>query len=380
MGGVINAVTKSGTNDLHGSVVRLLVALLPGRRSQGRHPRRTARSPRRPSPTTTPTSASRSAARSSRTSSSSGSASRRASQQDHVFRFTNTLLPPTPTASQAFGPEVDRRRISESRQTYHFGAKLDFVPAPDHRLTLSIFGSPSSGEGVRAGVGGDVAIADPSWMRETVIRNTTDVGAALGLQALRPQVADRGQRRRAPRVLQQLLADPGAQQPESAGVVGRQPLGPGADAGLRAANRQRPGLPALPGRQLPQRRVRPGQEVRRRALERRPQVDAHLRGGRPPRAEVRLALREDRSSTRTATTAARSASAALVRHYNPGDTRLPQRLDVLLAARQRAAVSVQQPPVRSADGAALPGSISRPTSATSSARCSCRTATRRGPT
>ena len=163
MGGVVNAVTKSGSNDLHGSVVRLLVARtswpaipkvvtrverrdLVGDQARLRHQRR-----------------------------------RRGRRRDHQEQ---ALLLGRLRAAPAGGPRLPlharaaaagRQRqstapaprstaavSSESRQTYHFGAKLDFVPAPDHRLTLSIFGSPSSGEGVRAGVGGDVAVADPA--------------------------------------------------------------------------------------------------------------------------------------------------------------------------------------------------------------------------
>ena len=160
-------------------------------------------------------------------------------------------------------------------------------------------------------------------------------------------MADRGEHRRAPRVLQQLLARPRAQQPEPAGVVGREPVGPGAYARVRAANRQRAGLPALPRRQLSQRRLRPGQEVHRRPLERRPQIDAHLRGRRPPRAQVRLALRGNAPSIRTATTRARWASAGWL-----GTTSRRRRLQhvwtFFTLQGRRAAVSVRQPSVRSA--------------------------------
>ena len=110
------------------------------------------------------------------------------------------------------------------------------MPAPDHRLTLSLFGSPSSGEGVRAGVGGDVAVADPAWMRETVVRNTTDVGLhwISKLYDRKWQIeANIGVHRE---YFNNYSPDPGAQQPQSAGVVGRQPVGPGANP--RAASRK----------------------------------------------------------------------------------------------------------------------------------------------
>jgi Carboxypeptidase regulatory-like domain/TonB-dependent Receptor Plug Domain len=96
-------------------------------------------------------------------------------QNSHVFRFTNALMQDA-NGDLVAGPEVDRRRITEPRSTYHYGLKLDFVPAPEHRLTLSAFGSPSSGSGMRAFQGFE-AIADPTWSRETVVRDSTDVSA-----------------------------------------------------------------------------------------------------------------------------------------------------------------------------------------------------------
>jgi Carboxypeptidase regulatory-like domain len=96
-------------------------------------------------------------------------------EEDHVFRITNALVQNADGSATA-GPEVDRRRITEPRKSYHYGLKVDFVPAPDHKLTLSLFGSPSYGQGLRSFLGVQ-AIADPAWARETVDRNNTDVSA-----------------------------------------------------------------------------------------------------------------------------------------------------------------------------------------------------------
>src|SRR5581483_3397738 len=175
MGGVVSAVTKSGTNDLHGSVFGYwspyFLAADPKVISRVNG---SISSVTKPDYDTNVGVEVGGAIIKNKLFFWVGFAPRL--QQDHMFRYTHTLMPPDANGIEAVGPEVDRRRIESSRQTYHFGAKLDFVPAPEHRLTLSLFGSPSSGEGVRAGQGGDVAVADPSWIRETVIRNTTDVG------------------------------------------------------------------------------------------------------------------------------------------------------------------------------------------------------------
>ncbi len=115
-------------------------------------------------------------------------------------------------------------------------------------------------------------------------------GRALGLQAARPPLADRRPRRHAQRVSLRPLAVLRAQQPEPAPVRRREPLGPGARARLPARRHDR--LPALPGEPvLPVRRLRRDRQVHRLSLDGRGQVDAHLRGRRPQRAQVRLAPR-----------------------------------------------------------------------------------------
>jgi len=175
MGGVVSAVTKSGTNDLHGSVFGYWSPyFLAGDPKVVTRVNGAISSATKPDYDTNVGAEVGGPIIKNKLFFWLGLAPRL--QEDHVFRYTHSLSPPDANGIEAFGPEVDRRRVSESRQTYHFGGKLDFVPAPDHRLTLSIFGSPSNGAGVRAGVGGDPAIADPSWMRENVIRDSTDVG------------------------------------------------------------------------------------------------------------------------------------------------------------------------------------------------------------
>jgi hypothetical protein len=98
-------------------------------------------------------------------------------QKTHVFRYVNEIESGA-DGTLTTGPEVTdgRRRIDENRNTYSYGGKIDYVPAADHRLTVSIFGSPSSATGLRA-FSGIEAFSDPSWARESVTRNTTDTMA-----------------------------------------------------------------------------------------------------------------------------------------------------------------------------------------------------------
>jgi len=95
-------------------------------------------------------------------------------QKTHVFRYVNQIES-NPDGTLTTGPEVTegRRRIDENRNTYAYGAKIDYIPMADQRVTVSIFGSPSSATGLRA-FGGIEAFSDPSWAREAVSRNTTD--------------------------------------------------------------------------------------------------------------------------------------------------------------------------------------------------------------
>ena len=170
MGGVVNAVTKSGSNDLHGSAFGYWSPyFLAGEPKVVNRIGSALSSVSKPDYDTNIGVEVGGPILKNKLFFWVGFAPR--FQEDHVFRFTHPILP-----DGSSGPEVDRRRINAPRSTYHYGAKLDFVPAPDHRLTLSLFGSPSSGQGMRAFQGFE-AVADPAWARETVVRDTTDVSA-----------------------------------------------------------------------------------------------------------------------------------------------------------------------------------------------------------
>jgi hypothetical protein len=174
MGGVINVVTKSGTNELHGSAFTYWSPyFLSGEANVVNRAGNSISTQRNPDYDTSVGAEVGGPILKNKLFFWVGFAPE--FQQDHVYRFTNTLLQDT-DGSLAFGRQVDQRRIDEPRKTYHYGMKLDFIPAPNHRLTLSLFGSPSSGTEMRS-FSGDEAISDPAWARESVVRDTTDVTA-----------------------------------------------------------------------------------------------------------------------------------------------------------------------------------------------------------
>ena len=74
--------------------------------------------------------------------------------------------------------EYWRARINESRQTYNYAATVDFVPRPEHRLTVGVMGTPNFNKQMRSVFGpGLDAVASPSWAREQLDKTNTDVTA-----------------------------------------------------------------------------------------------------------------------------------------------------------------------------------------------------------
>lgn len=174
MGGVINVVTKSGTNDLHGSAFSSWEPyFLSGDPTVVNRLGNSISTQRNPDFDTSVGAEVGGPILKNKLFFWVGFAPR--FQQTHVYRFVNTLVPDT-DGSLTFGRQVDQQRLDEPRSTYHYGAKIDFVPASNHRLTISLFGSPSSGREMRA-FEGDEAISNPNWAVEQLDRNTTDVGA-----------------------------------------------------------------------------------------------------------------------------------------------------------------------------------------------------------
>jgi hypothetical protein len=174
MGGVITAVTKSGTNQLHGSATASWApSFLSG-------------SPRVVDQLGNSISAVRKPGFDTRLALEVGGPIVRdklfywvgfapSLQETHVYRYTHTLLQNT-DGSLSFGPLVDTKTMNEPSQSYSYGGKIDYVPQRNHRLTLSLMGSPSTSTNMRAFEGAE-AISNFAWAREKQTRDTTDISA-----------------------------------------------------------------------------------------------------------------------------------------------------------------------------------------------------------
>jgi hypothetical protein len=74
--------------------------------------------------------------------------------------------------------EYWRARIDESRQTYNYAATVDFTPRPEHRLTLALMGTPSFNKQMRNVFSpGLDAVSSPAWARESLNKTNTDITA-----------------------------------------------------------------------------------------------------------------------------------------------------------------------------------------------------------
>src|SRR5213596_2969981 len=102
-------------------------------------------------------------------------------QDTHVFRQTYLQLydPMTQNAAlDANGNPIQientnwRSRLNESRQTYSYAATMDFIPRPEHHLTLSLTGTPNFNDQMRS-FNRQEFIANPSWSREQLTKTNT---------------------------------------------------------------------------------------------------------------------------------------------------------------------------------------------------------------
>jgi Carboxypeptidase regulatory-like domain len=66
-----------------------------------------------------------------------------------------------------------RARINESRKVWSYAATMDWIPRPEHKLTLSLMGTPSFNQQMRS-FSHIEAIADPSWSQESLTKSNTD--------------------------------------------------------------------------------------------------------------------------------------------------------------------------------------------------------------
>ncbi len=102
-------------------------------------------------------------------------------EKNHYFRDVTPLIGSDAhdgmaAADQSAAGVILRTRTRELRQSYQYGVKVDFLPAPEHKLTLSLFGTPTASEHVRS-LAGEEANNDPLWALESIHKNNTDVTA-----------------------------------------------------------------------------------------------------------------------------------------------------------------------------------------------------------
>jgi len=107
----------------------------------------------------------------------------------HVLRETYALQEGTtngmpngmPQLDASGNPIVQRQdwtaRIQESHRTYYYAASLDWVPLPDNRLTLAILGSPSFNTELKNQFQVDPYSADPRTAVEELTKSNMDVTA-----------------------------------------------------------------------------------------------------------------------------------------------------------------------------------------------------------
>ena len=107
-------------------------------------------------------------------------------EKSHYFRDVTPLVEGADgmaAADQSGATVALRTRTNELRQSYQYGAKIDFIPAPDQKLTLSVFGTPTASDHVR-NLSGDEANNDPMWALERIHKDNTDIMATYMAQFL----------------------------------------------------------------------------------------------------------------------------------------------------------------------------------------------------
>lgn len=107
-------------------------------------------------------------------------------EKSHFFRDVTPLLDEnndglqdtdSTTKAPLFAAPVSRTRLNQSRKTYQLGVKLDFLVAPEHRLTLSLFTSPASSNNLRVfpSAPGLEFANHPDWAMQALDKTNTDV-------------------------------------------------------------------------------------------------------------------------------------------------------------------------------------------------------------
>lgn len=183
MGGVVNVVTKSGTNDLHGSAFMYWAPYwLSGSARQVDTKGSVLSGVDKPDYDTNVGFEVGGPIVKDKAFFWVGFAPRL--EKNHFFRDVSPLVEGSNGAAPTTGDVVLRTRTRELRQSYQYGVKLDFVPTPDHKLTLSLFGTPTASEHVRAAFTGEEADSDPRYALQSLHKNNTDVTATWMSQLL----------------------------------------------------------------------------------------------------------------------------------------------------------------------------------------------------
>ncbi|HTA21102.1 MAG TPA: TonB-dependent receptor, partial [Polyangia bacterium] len=76
----------------------------------------------------------------------------------------------------------DTQRLNETHRSYSYAANFDFIPKPDHKLSVSVMGTPDFNNQLRSFTGFELDSAFPSggqasWAQESLTKTNTDVSA-----------------------------------------------------------------------------------------------------------------------------------------------------------------------------------------------------------
>lgn len=107
----------------------------------------------------------------------------------HVFRLTYAQTEAVDSMGNPTGmPALDalgnplvheltdwRARVDASHKTYYFAGTLDWIPRPEHKLTLAFVGTPSFNQDIKTQYGINSLSSDPRWMLESLTKTNTDI-------------------------------------------------------------------------------------------------------------------------------------------------------------------------------------------------------------
>jgi hypothetical protein len=100
----------------------------------------------------------------------------------HVLRYT---YPTQPDGTTKLNPD-DTRRLNETRRIYSYAATLNYIPKPEHKLEVSVFGTPSFNNQLRvlpgvnefqAAFPGPDGNGPATWAQERLTKTNTDASA-----------------------------------------------------------------------------------------------------------------------------------------------------------------------------------------------------------